>query len=284
MYCVMCGAENPEYGRYCHKCGKPLLVSQPHDQQDSKPVAQPPPAPAVGPKPAIPPMEYSPAQPGTAAAVADRLEIKPKTGRNVLLLVLGCSFFTIAGLYMMSTGEPQNVGAGLLSVVFFGGGGLIMGPRLLRRKVSMVLTREGMEQITPYGKAYIGWHDVEKLGLVSIYANKMVGIRLLNYDAYVQSMSPEMTEFIRKNLPYMKLLARGTSLLSVPDACALWSKLEGNPDPKDALKSFGKVGSFVETLIWNRQQYGYDVLLAWQDRDRSAPALLDLLQAYRGLA
>lgn len=227
------GGKTPSMADTATRCGKPLLVSQPQDQQDSKPVAQLPP---VGPKPAIPPMEYSPAQPGTASAVADRLEIKPKTGRNVLLLVLGCSFFTLAGLFMMSTGEPQNVGAGLLSVAFFGGGGLIMGPRLLRRKVSMVLTREGMEQITPNGKAYISWRDVEKLGLVSLYANKMVGIRLLNYDAYVQSMSPEMTEFLRKGLPCMKLLARGASLLSVPDACQLWSKLEGDPDPKDALK------------------------------------------------
>jgi len=148
----------------------------------------------------------------------------------------------------------------------------------------MVLTREGMEQITPYGKAYIPWSDVEKLGVISQYANKMVGIRLSNYDAYVRSMSPEMTQFLQKSLPYMKLLARGASMLSVPDATKLWSKLEGNPDPKDALKAFGKVGSFVETLMWSREQYGYDILLAWSDRDRSASEFADLLRAYCGRA
>jgi len=266
MYCVMCGAQNPDYGKFCHKCGERLAGPQ---GSNSSVVATPPPPPSPPRQPPVP-----------IAPNPERLDIKPKTARNVVLLVLGCSLFTVAGFYLMSMGEPQNIAVGLLCILFFGGGGLIMIPKLLRRKVSMVLTREGMEQITPYGNAHVRWSDVEKVGMVSIFANKMVGIRLRNYDAYVHSMSPEMTEFLRKTLPYMKLIARATSMLSLPEACKLWSQLEGSADPKEGLKAFGKVGSYVEALLWSRQQYGYDVLFAWQDRDRSAEALLDLLQSY----
>lgn len=281
MYCVLCGTENPEYGRFCRKCGKPLIGE--HEQDTSVPT-RPSPGSSSQPGRATSPIEDGSARRGAVAPVAEHLEIKPKTARNVTLLIIGCSLFTAMGFYMMSTGETQNIAVGLLSIVFFGGGGLIMIPKLLRRKVSMILTREGMEQITPYGKAHIRWIDVEKLGVVSQFTNKMVGIRLHNYDAYLQSMSPDMTEFLRTTLPYMKLLARGASMLSVPHACKLWSQLEGSSDPQEGLKAFGKVGSYVQAMLWTREQYGYDVLLAWQDRDRSASALLDLLQAYCGRA
>jgi Protein of unknown function (DUF2982) len=281
MYCVLCGTENPEYGSFCRKCGKPLIGE--HEPDTSVPI-RPSPGSLSQPSRTTSPIQYGSARRGGVAPVAERLEIKPKTARNVTFLIIGDFLFTAMGFYMISTGETQNIASGLLCIVFFGGGGLIMIPKLLRRKVSMVLTREEMEQITPYGKAHIRWIDVEKLGVVSLFANKMVGIRLRSYDAYVQSMSPDMTEFLRKTLPYMKLLARGASMLSVPQVCKLWSRLEGSPDPREALKAFGKVGSYVQAMLWTREQYGYDVLIAWQDRDRSARALLDLLQAYCGRA
>jgi hypothetical protein len=40
VYCCNCGAENPNYGRYCHRCGNALISGAINDQLDSKALAQ----------------------------------------------------------------------------------------------------------------------------------------------------------------------------------------------------------------------------------------------------
>jgi hypothetical protein len=266
MYCVHCGTQNPSYARFCLQCGK-LLERKEEPPSDKKPTII-----AVG----------------TAQQLSHRslakLEIRPKTNRNVLFLVIGCFVFTVAGFFMISTGEVQNIAVGILSIVFFGGGGLITAPKLMRRKISMVLSEQGVEQIAPLGSAFIPWADVEKLGTTSMYGNVFVGFRLSSYDQYIESMSPELSSFMRKSMPYLKLIARAAALLPVPQAIALWSKLKGETDLPEALKALGKIGSLVEALMWSRQQFGYDILIGWSDRDRSAPKFLELLEEYRALS
>ena len=137
---------------------------------------------------------------------------------------------------------------------------------MLRRKITTVLTPGGIEQRYAEGSAYIPWSDIEKVGIVSMLSNKMVGIRLKNYDDYLEAMSPSLAEYMTKSLPYMKLLA-------VPHPVSVWSKLQGH-DLKKMLKSFGKVGNLAEMLLWTREQYGYDFLLTWAEIDRPARDLL----------
>ncbi len=266
MYCVHCGTQNPDYASFCLRCGKHLERKPPPDA-DKKSMA---------------------ANGGTSKRSSHRslakLEIKPKTGRNVLFLVIGCSAFTVGGFFLIGTGEAQNIAVGILCTVFFGCGGLITAPKLMRRKISMVLSEQGVEQITPHGSAFIRWADVEKLGTTSMFRSHFVGFRLKSYDRYVEAMSPELSAFMRKSMPYMKLIARAAALLPVPEAVALWSKLKGETDLQEALRAFGKTGSFVEALMWTRQQFGYDILVGWSDRDRSAPKFLELLEEYRALS
>ena len=209
------------------------------------------------------------------------IEIRPKAKKNAVLVGIGCALFSIAGLWMVFSGE--EVLAGLLAIVFFGGGGFYAIPKLLRRQVSMALTPEGIEQRYAEGNAYIPWSDVEKVGIISIFSNKMVGIRLKSYDRYLGRMSPSLAEFTIKNLPYLKLLARATSLLDVPTSVDVWSKLEGH-DVSGGLKSFGKVGDLAEALLWARNQYGYDLALSWAELDRSATDFVALLEEYRASA
>jgi hypothetical protein len=154
---------------------------------------------------------------------------------------------------------------------------------MLRRKVSMVVTPEGIEQRYVEGKAFIPWPDVEKAGIISMFANKMVGIRLKSYDRYLEGMSPSLAEYITKSLPYLKWLTRATSLLDVPTAVSVWTKLEGH-DVSEALSSFGKVGNLAQVLLWSRQRFGYDLTLSWAERDRSAEDFVALLEEYRGSA
>lgn len=265
MYCVHCGTQNPGHARFCLQCGK-LLEREEGTDSDKKPTI----------------IAAGPAQKRSYRSLA-RLEIRPKTGRNVLFLVVGCFAFTVAGVFMISTGEVEKIAVGVLSIVFFGGGGLITAPKLMRRKISMVLSDQGVEQITPHGSAFIPWADVEKLGTMSMFGNDFVGFRMSSYDQYIERMSPELSSFMRKSMPYLKMIAQATAMLPVPQAVALWSKLKGETDLPQALKAFGKTGSFVEALMWSRKQFGYDILIGWSDRDRSAPKFLELLEEYRAL-
>ena len=209
---------------------------------------------------------------------AQTIEVHPNVSRNVVIAVIGCTAFTVGGFWMLLSGEEML--AGLLCVVFFGGGGIYGVPEMLRRRVTMVLTPEGIEQRYVEGNAYIPWADVESVGIVSVAASKMVGIRLKTYDHYLDRMSPSLAEFMTKSLPYMKLLTRATSLLDVPAAVTVWTKLKGQGDLEETLASFGKVGSLAQALLWTREQFGYDLVLSWVEIDRPAAKFAALLEGY----
>jgi len=61
----------------------------------------------------------------------------------------------------------------------------------------------------------------------------------------------------------------------------VWSALEGHGNPAETLRSFGKIGTIVEAMLWNREEYGYDILFGWGDLDRSAADFVQLLDQYR---
>jgi DUF2982 family protein len=211
----------------------------------------------------------------------DRLEIRPKTVRNAILGGLGCAAFTIAGGAMMYGGESvEEFFGGLLGVVFFGGGGLYAIPKLLRRTVPIVLSSEGIEQRYDEGTTFISWEDIQDIGIVSMFGNKMAGIRLINYDRYLESMSPEFADILLKRLPYMKLMTRATSLLDAPSAVAVWSKM-GDVDAPAALEDFGKVADLAGAFLWVRNTTGYDILFGWTELDRSPKAFVALLEEWR---
>jgi len=276
VFCVVCGVENPEHAKYCSECGKPLARVHAHVNE-----------PASGPSSsaASPPQTPFAASPPPTAKSAitqlPRIEIKPKSRRNGIFGILGCSMFTIGGVLMLATGEPLTMFAGLVSVVFFGGGGLLTIPKLMRRKISFVLTSDGLQQVALVGSAYIAWSDVESVGVASMSGTHLVGVRLKTYDRYIASMTHEMADYFRKTLPALKLIARASSVLEIPVAVKLWSALKGEEDPGDLAKSFGKVGTLVESMLWSRQKFGYDVLWGWSDLDRSANDFAKLLDQYR---
>ena len=137
--------------------------------------------------------------------------------------------FTVSGLWLIfNSGSTAEVGAGLLSVIFFGGGGLYAIPKIVRRKFTMILSADGIRQQYAQGTTFIPWADVEKIGLIKIFGNKLVGIRLRTYDQYLNNMSPELAEFTLKTLPYMRLMAKATTLLPTQSPLELWSAFEGS--------------------------------------------------------
>lgn len=208
------------------------------------------------------------------------VEVHPRVIRNATIVTIGCAAFTILVFWILLAGESaKEIFVGLLCIMFFGGGGFYSVPKLLRRKVPMVLAPHGLEQRYAEGTSSIPWGDIERVGIVSIARNKMVGIRLKTYDHYLDSMSPSLAEFITKSLPYARLLSRATSLLDVPTAVRVWSKVEGH-DLKGALHGLGKVGSLAQALLWAREQFGYDLVFSWVEIDRPARDFVTLLEGY----
>jgi len=67
------------------------------------------------------------------------LEVRPRVLRNAILTGIGCAIFSVAGLWMILSGEQILVG--LLSLAFFGGGGLYasVGANELRLRVAAFL-------------------------------------------------------------------------------------------------------------------------------------------------
>ena len=221
----------------------------------------------------------------------DRFEIKPNAKRNAMLLGLGSVAFTIGGFWMVADGSGTEVFAGILCVVFFGGAGLLVVPKLLRRDVSMVLTPEGIEQITLYGTAKILWEDVEQVGVWQHNLAKMVGIRLKSHDNYLAHMSPQLSEFLTKSLPFMQIagvaawfLDASHSFFVGPIVGTFLSKLTGESDIKDSLLEFTNAKNLATALEWQRKNFGYDILLSWTDLDRSANGFVSLLEHYQNRA
>jgi len=195
-------------------------------------------------------------------------------------MALGCGMFTVSGLWLIfNSGSTAEVGAGLLSVIFFGGGGLYAIPKIVRRKFTMILSADGIRQQYAQGTTFIPWADVEKIGLIKIFGNKLVGIRLRTYDQYLNNMSPELAEFTLKTLPYMRLMAKATTLLPTRVPLELWSAFEGN-DHQGLLSNFSKVRNLAEALMCTRTGYGYDLAFAWSELDRSLDKFAALLEDY----
>jgi hypothetical protein len=165
----------------------------------------------------------------------------------------------------------------LLALLFFGVCGAIAIPKYLRRKVSMELSGEGIKIFYAEGYAFLHWADVDQIGIIRIASSKMVGIRLRSYDRFLDDFSPDAAALFAKNLPYLKLLAKAVSSLDFSiGGVGLWLKAEGK-----SLESLGEVGNLAQSLLWLRENYGYDLAFAWSDLDRSAEKFVALLQEYR---
>ena len=163
-------------------------------------------------------------------------------------MAIMCAAFVIGCVWLALS--KQDIPVALLGIVIFGGAALYGIPKMLRRKVTMVLTPGGIEQRYAEGSAYIPRSDIEKVGIASMLSNKMVGIRLKNYDDYLKAMSPSLAEYMTKSLPYMKLLARSTSLFNVPHPVSVWSKLQGHDLKKKSLRASAR------WAIWQRCCFG----------------------------
>jgi hypothetical protein len=179
--------------------------------------------------------------------ISDRLVVRPRAGR-LPRYAAGIVVFVAVGVWLVVAGGVVAKVFGVLAVLFFGGGGLVMAVGALRNGLSKVaLTHEGVE---PAAGGTVPWQDVEAVGVVTTPAT-VVWLRLSSYDRYLASLPADRPAI----------------------------------DPAVGLSRLGKgKGRHGDMLRWNRQRFGYDLALSPAWLDRPAPAFAELLERYRGQA
>ncbi len=181
------------------------------------------------------------------------------------LYAAGLLGLTAAGLVGIASGELFPILGGLLAVAFFGVGGVLCGLFVARRGLSqLALTPAGIE-LTVGGR--FPWGDIEAVGTVRLYRNKLLGIRLKSYDGYLASVPPiQRVEMERKMRWWLRPIAVAASVLG-----GGW-----------LLMGFALDVSSLETALrWNRERFGWDYAFSPAWLDRPLDAFIDLLEAYR---
>jgi len=204
------------------------------------------------------------------------VEIRPRRIRNAALLVLGAGAFVATGVWMILY-SLYLLPVGLLSIGFFGAAAIIALPRLLRRRVSLVLTPASLELVYPQGTARISWLQIDAIGLVNLGRQKLVGLRLHNPSDLATGLPDALARAFAGNLPVLRAGAFLASGLPAPPSgvSTRWRR---------PLRDFVGARSLDDVLAWNRAHLGFDLCFSWADRDRPADRFADLLERYRAAA
>ncbi len=198
----------------------------------------------------------------------ERVEICPNVARNVTLLAVGCPAFVAAGAWMaIGQHALEYRFAGVLAVVFFGYG-LTRIPVAARRKVTLVLTPGALEQVYPQGVVTIPWADVAAVGVASTGRGRpMAGILLHSYDRYLGQMPPELAAYTERQARFMKPVAVATAVIA-------------HGRERGLLAGYSRTRGMASRLAWQREHFGYDVLLGWGELDRPARDFAALLHEH----
>jgi hypothetical protein len=215
--------------------------------------------------------------------LVDPLEIRPRVVRNAVLLGAGCATFTAIGLWMIVT-EPIGIKLiGVISVLFFGAGGAIAVPKLLRRKVSLRLTRAAVTFVWPEGEMTVPWSEVESVRVVKISRLTAVGFRFTTPDAWNAGSSPGLAPYSARNLPSMRAVAGTAALLPTARLGAL-TPGGGGGHEKGYLADFARSTTIVEAMAASRKHFGVDTALGPSELDRSAAEFVELVRRYQDAA
>lgn len=162
-----------------------------------------------------------------------------------------CIPFVAAGaMIMMGAGNALwKMAAGLLCIIFFGGGYLAVLWTKLRAPVVLTLSEDGLR---PQSGGFIPWEDFEAVGTGQIPGgpggSKIIGIRLKSLERYAASFTPAQVRLMRGTARVGK--AAGTRLPAAPGS--------GMRSGQAALRSLPQQDP-AEIVLWNRAVTGWDV-------------------------
>ena len=264
MFCIQCGAKNPDGAKFCQQCGKAQSAAAP--SQKPQPVAFLPPR--------------------VSGFLPPRLEIRPRSRRNALGTVLVALLLIVLGAQGLDRGSDFDKFIAAVNVVS-GIGCLWLAWRFWNRPVSLVLTPTEIEWHTTYGQARIPLEDIEAVEAMSTLKIRFAGLRLRRVDRVIDSMSPEMRKLNERGLPLMRIVAplslKFIAMHIPTGVLKTVTGLTGLPDMVGTMENAGNAKTIGDSFRLTRQLYGADVLFPEYDLDRKTEAFCQLLESYRGV-
>jgi hypothetical protein len=95
----------------------------------------------------------------------------------------------------------------------------------------------------------------------------MAGILLHSYDRYLGQMPPALAAYTKRHVRFMKPVAGATAVLA-------------NRQARGMLTDYSRTRDMASGLAWQRENFGYDILLAWSELDRPARDFAALLNEH----
>ena len=116
------------------------------------------------------------------------IKLYNSTGKNLLYL-LSCSVFVAIGIWMvLSSDETLKFVIGILSILFFGIGLVLIPTRLFDRKPRVIINDEGIFDRT-LDIGTIEWQDIKDAYLQSVHGTEFISLDLEDNNKYLQRTS-----------------------------------------------------------------------------------------------
>lgn len=224
------------------------------------------------------------------------LEIAPREKKHWFLLIVSVAFTGLL-LYRLYLEQPIRNTVILLPLAVFTA--MLLLKRFGTTKtVSLTVDPEGMSFHYKQGTSYISWFDIETIGASSYASKDIVGIRLKNYDRYLETMSPALMTYMIYERPYegglffswilmrfrltplgRRVFSRNPALLVGQTPPTLWSGFAGLDIPA-GFDRLGTLGFMVQTLLFSRLSTGYDLTIPSSEIDCPPKELVAILESY----
>jgi len=211
------------------------------------------------------------------------VELTTPVGK-ILRLGAICAAFTIAGIWMVMSGEFLTIIGGAVGIAFFGGCGAWALLKMWRQRVVLRLTPTGLESMVG---PIVPWDNVGDIGVGHYKSSKsapMVGLRLLDYDRYIGSLSPSD---IRKITAAAKA-GRYVGVALTPSTVGVDTVLDAIPsrDLKKLLPTWDLLSipqkGIARQLAWTRNvSGGWDLLWAGSIFEQDVSEVVKVIDGYR---
>ncbi|MGS2719209.1 DUF2982 domain-containing protein [Paraglaciecola aestuariivivens] len=213
----------------------------------------------------------------------DIIQIKSQAKRNVIvsamfgiiilalgklsLLVLPNDYYLI-GIFLIS-----------LSIVAF----ILAWVKYREPEFSFCLTRSALTYQHRFGQWQLDWHNIQRIDRPTIYQAgslqnlDMVGIKLKDYSAFLEHISPRlMSNILMEQRP---LLLQGNNSQCQTGQCYGDDLLEDDQYKDQHGKTYSGIQAmFANRMLKLRQRLGYDIFVASAELDRPEQDFIELLK------
>jgi len=137
------------------------------------------------------------------------LAVRPAWKAIYAVNAIGCLLFALAGFWMLfSAVKVQDLGMALLTIIFFGGGGLMILRMLTRPPGRIELRPEGLFIESYFTVGMADWANLAEVDAVRVLGITYLGIRLENAEKYLASRDLLQDRRSIRNVAFVSFAAR----------------------------------------------------------------------------